>query len=63
MPVRVFGKGKKERILPIGEHALAAIREYWAFLNETRPSGPTRCFWRKPQGAPLSARMLLKANA
>lgn len=26
--IRVFGKGRKERIVPVGEHALAAIADY-----------------------------------
>ena len=30
--VRVYGKGKKERQLPIGEPALKAINHYWAAL-------------------------------
>lgn len=34
--LKVFGKGKKERILPIGERALRAIRNY---LKERPPTG------------------------
>ena len=32
--IKVYGKGKKERIVPIGERALQAIRDY---LNARRP--------------------------
>ena len=32
--VRVFGKGNKERLVPMGENALESIREY---LEEARP--------------------------
>jgi integrase/recombinase XerC len=41
--VRVRGKGKKERILPIGTTALAAIRQYWAKLA-TPPAHPQPVF-------------------
>ena len=41
--VRVLGKGKKERMVPIGHPALVAIQKYWEALL-TPPAGPQLVF-------------------
>ena len=41
--VRVRGKGKKERLVPIGEPAWKAIQNYWSVLKQP-PSGPAPVF-------------------
>jgi integrase/recombinase XerC len=44
---RVKGKGKKERLVPMGEPALEAIRTYWKALGEP-PSGAMPVFLANP---------------
>jgi len=41
--VRVRGKGKKERMVPIGQPALTAVRTYWDALGDA-PTGPIPVF-------------------
>jgi integrase/recombinase XerC len=56
--VRVRGKGKKERLVPIGQAALKAIREYWN-LQAFAPLGPVPVFSvdaRRPR--PIGPRIL-----
>jgi integrase/recombinase XerC len=53
--VRVRGKGKKERLVPIGAPALEAIRKYWSLLRQP-PSGTAPVFVvEKKQPAPVGA--------
>jgi integrase/recombinase XerC len=56
--VRVRGKGKKERLLPISATALRAIEHYWTHLPQ-RPAGAESVFLSETRKrSPMSAAML-----
>lgn len=54
--LRVMGKGRRERIVPVGERALEALQEY---LRE-RPKTETQALFINRRGGPLSVRGVQK---
>jgi integrase/recombinase XerC len=58
--VKVRGKGRKERILPLGSHAVKALRKYYAARERLAPPGgqraDARAVFLSARGRRLSAR-------
>jgi integrase/recombinase XerD len=63
--VRCVGKGSKQRLVPVGEEALGALRDYLAIRNDISPAlflgrgGPMRraSFWRIIKGYARQAKI------
>ncbi len=52
--IRVSGKGRKERIVPIGEPALKAIQEYWQCLKSVPAGGNPVFQMDSSKGQPMN---------
>lgn len=52
--VRVFGKGSRERMVPVGDAALKALRDYLRKRPRPKGSGPAEPLWINNKGRRLS---------
>jgi integrase/recombinase XerC len=58
--VRVLGKGKKTRIVPVGRVATEAVRHYMNWRMATEAVNSARPLFRNRRGGPLSARSVAR---
>lgn len=58
--VRVRGKGRKERLVPIGARALESIRKYWSLLRQPPSANAPVFLAEKRRPGPVSAVMLAR---
>ncbi|MGA1266682.1 MAG: tyrosine recombinase XerC [Phycisphaerales bacterium] len=64
--VHIRGKGKRERMAPLGGHAMAAVRHYVKLLDTEKgslPSGPTAPLFINKNGTRLSTRSVRRKVA
>jgi len=57
--LRVIGKGDRERIVPVGRHALAALED-WRRVSATFSRGESRYIFTTARGTPLGIRAIQK---
>ena len=57
--LRVIGKGDKERIVPVGRHALSALEE-WRRVSASFSRGESRYIFTTAKGTPLGIRAIQK---
>ena len=68
LTVRVKGKGRKERIVPFGQHALKALQDYLAvrseLLAEAEPDKvDAAAVFMNYQGTRVTARLIVAINS
>jgi integrase/recombinase XerC len=54
--VRIFGKGRKERVVPMGRHCQRAINEYIEAMPASQKNGPSTPLFLNQDGDRLSVR-------
>ena len=56
--LRVRGKGRKERIVPVGSHAVRAVRVYLRVRREFTSPTQSDALWLNRYGSPISVRSI-----